>query len=212
MATETQRLWSEAREICATPLDREGYGMIGTVALLGATALIYSADNSIRGEMPRMRGTRLDEATSAGNLIANPLLHLGAASLLYGGAVLDDSAEWIQKGELQGASLLLADSATYVIKEAVGRVRPFVRGRKDRFVPARFKSDHDSFPSMHTASSFAIASVVSSWPEGWGGKLIAYVAASFVSFSRVGISTGEAICFWERQSANFTPASHKAPY
>src|SRR5450830_1224197 len=58
-----------------------------------------------------------------------------------------------------------ADAATLVLKGSIGRGRPYVNGDKRNFKPLQFDSDYDSLPSMHAASSFAVASVMSGASE-----------------------------------------------
>jgi membrane-associated phospholipid phosphatase len=84
-----------------------------------------------------------------------------------------------------GESVLLADATTFVLKQAIGRGRPFAAGEKDSFRPFQFKSDYDSMPSMHTSSSFAMASVLAATSESYLAKLSYYTAATFVGFSRL---------------------------
>jgi membrane-associated phospholipid phosphatase len=105
--------------------------------------------------------------------------------VLYSGAIIADSPKYKELGEMLGESDLLADATTLVLKQAIGRARPFVAGDKGCFRPFQFKNDYDSMPSMHTASSFAMASVLSAASENPLEKIIYYAAAAFVGFSRM---------------------------
>jgi len=84
-----------------------------------------------------------------------------------------------------GEALILADASTLIIKEASGRGRPLVSSSKGDFKPFGFQKDYDSLPSMHTASSFALASVLAATTENVAMKAFYYGAAGFVGFSRM---------------------------
>ena len=84
-----------------------------------------------------------------------------------------------------GEAAILADASTLILKEAIGRARPSQNVGKGTFRPFQFRSYYDSAPSMHTASSFAMASVISATSERFSTKLLAYTAATFVGFSRM---------------------------
>jgi membrane-associated phospholipid phosphatase len=182
---ETLRLGDEALEVVKTPFDTEHYGMIGTLAVAGAVGVTYIFDNDIRDKVQGNKNGTLNWATDAGNILGTPLLHLGVAAAVYGGGVLAESPRLRETGEMLGEAALLADATTFVLKEAVGRARPFAGGEKGNFRPFQFKTDYDSFPSMHTASSFAMASVLAGTSEKISVKVLSYAAAAFVGFSRI---------------------------
>jgi membrane-associated phospholipid phosphatase len=106
------------------------------------------------------------------------------AALVYGGSILTDSAKWKEVGEMMAEALILADGSTLIIKSASGRGRPNTTSSKADFKPLSFKSGYDSLPSMHTSSSFALASVLSATSENLFMTTSYYAAAAFVGFSR----------------------------
>lgn len=182
---QTMRLGEEALEVVKTPLDTDGCGLVGTLAVAGAVGLTYVFDGDIRTRLQGNKSKGLDNATDAGNLVGDPFLHIGIAAAVYGGGILTDSPRWKESGEMLGEAVILADATTFVLKEAIGRARPFVKGDKGSFTPGRFKSDYDSLPSMHTSSSFAMASVMAATSESMATKALYYSAATFVGFSRI---------------------------
>ncbi|TWJ17077.1 phosphatase PAP2 family protein [Geobacter argillaceus] len=180
-----QRLGDEGKLVVTTPLDFEAGLGWGAVAALGATGLAYVYDTNVRDRLQTTRSDRLDKAADAGSLVGNPFLHLGVAAVVYGGGIVADSLRYKELGEMMGESLILADAATLVLKEATGRARPLTGSGKDNFRPFSFRSNYDSLPSMHTASSFALASVVSATTDSVLTRFAAYGAATFVGFSRL---------------------------
>ncbi len=79
-------------------------------------------------------------------------------------------------------SLLLAYTVSVeILQPLVGRVRPFVaQNIGDLLITA---PKHYSFPSGHTASSFAAATAIALWNKRVG--IVALVCASLIAFSRL---------------------------
>jgi hypothetical protein len=182
---EARRFGAEAVQVAATPLDTEGYGFLGTLGAAGAVGLTYVYDGDIRDKLKGSKGNSLDRATDAGKLLGNPFLHLGVAAAVYGGGVAADSPKYRELGEMLGEATLLADATTVVLKAGIGRGRPFVTGDKGSFRPFQFSRDYDSLPSMHTASSFAMASVLAATADSTLAQASYYAAATFVGFARI---------------------------
>jgi membrane-associated phospholipid phosphatase len=182
---QVKRLGNEGLEIIETPVDVKNYGLIGTLAVGGAVGLTYVFDTDIRNKVQGIKSKTLDNATDVGNIIGNPFVHLGVAGVVYGGGILAGSPKWRETGEMLGEAAILADATGFILKEAIGRARPFVNGDKGSFRPFQFKTDYDSMPSLHTASSFAMASVMASTSESLLTKALYYSVATFVGFSRM---------------------------
>ncbi len=182
---EIQRFGGEALDVVKTPIDTEGYGLIGTLAVGGAVGLTYVFDSDIREKVQGIKSNTLDTAADVGDIIGNPYVHLGVAAAVFGGGVLADSPKYRDIGIMFGEAALLADATTFVLKTAIGRARPFVNGDKGSFRPFQFASDYDSLPSAHASSSFAMASVLAATSESMLVKILSYSTAAFVGFSRM---------------------------
>lgn len=179
------RLLDESKDFAMSPFQFEDGNLLMTLGVVGAVGLTYAFDNDIRDAVQRHRSRGADKAADAGSIVGDPFLHLGAAALIYGGGILADSPRWKDTGEMIGEALILADGATLILKETTGRGRPTVTTRKDDFRPLGFNTDYDSFPSMHTASSFAFASVVARTSQSLPVAVASYCAAAFVGYSRL---------------------------
>jgi len=177
-------LGNEAVDLVVTPFQLDNGNIFITLGVAGAVGLTYAFDKQIRDELDDLSGSSLDNAADAGSLIGDPFLHLGLAALVYGGAIVADSAKWKETGEMMGEALILADASTLIIKESAGRGRPNTTRAKGDFRPFGFKNDYDSLPSMHTSSSFALASVLAATSDSLLMKAAYYGAATFVGFSR----------------------------
>lgn len=177
------RLGSEAVSLAKTPFQVENDNIFITLGIAGAVGLTYIFDRDIQSNVSGI--SSLNKAADAGTLAGDPFIHLGFAALVYGGGIAANSLKWKKTGEMIGEALILADASTLIIKEATGRGRPNVSSSKSHFYPFAIKRDFDSFPSMHTSSSFALASVLAATSEKLSMKILYYSAATFVGFSRI---------------------------
>jgi membrane-associated phospholipid phosphatase len=181
----SRRLGNETRDLVATPLQLDNGNALVTLGVAGAFALVYSYDSQIHDKLTARPNKSLDKATEIGSLAGDPYIQLGLAAAVYGGALLADSAKWKEVGEMMAEAMILADAASLVIKESAGRGRPNLTSSKSDFKPFSFRKDYDSLPSMHTASSFALASVMAATSENLALKTAYYGAAAFVGYSRM---------------------------
>jgi len=177
------RLGEEAVQVVTTPVSKDG--IFYTLATAGAVGLTYCFDDNTRTKVAGVKGKGLDRATDVGSLVGNPFVHIGVAAAVYTGGVAAGSEKYRTLGEMLGESVILANAAAFILQEGIGRSRPFKTGDKGSFKPFSFTTDYDSMPSMHTASSFAMASVVARTSENFSVKLLSYSAATFVGFSRI---------------------------
>jgi len=184
ISSAARRLGNESVDLAVTPFRLENGSIFITLGVAGAVGLTYTFDRQIREKLADHSSRSLNKAADAGALIGDPYLHLGLATLVYGGAILADSAKWKETGEMMGEALILADAAAFIVKESTGRGRPLATSSKDNFRPFGFQNDFDSMPSMHTSSSFALASVLAATSESIFMKAAYYGAATFVGFSR----------------------------
>ena len=177
----------EAIDVVTSPFELKNNGLITTLAVAGAVGITYAFDYNIRDKVQGLkRNSTLNDVTDfSSNVVGNPLVHIGIAAAVYGGGIYADSALWKETGLMLGEAALLADSGSLILKQGVGRGRPDVTRDKNNFKPFQFKTDYDSFPSMHTSSAFAMAAILSSTSESIYTKLLYYSAATFVGFSRI---------------------------
>ncbi len=180
-----KHLSDESIDFVTTPFQLKNNNYLLTSGVLGVTALTYIFDKDIQKHLQNGQNSTTKNITNIGSLIGDPYIHLGIATLVYGGGIAANSTRWKQTGEMIGEALILADASTFIIKESVGRGRPNATSSKGDFNPFGFKNDYDSFPSMHTSSSFAIASVMASSSDNYAVKTAYYLTATFVGFSRM---------------------------
>jgi len=179
---ELSRVAEQGKLFAKAPVDPY---LAHTAAFAGAFALTYLLDKEIRSGLADSGSGTLESVTDFGNAASNPILHIGVAAALYGAGAAADRPQVMQLGQELGEALLLADGTTYLLKEAIGRGRPHTGSGNSRYRPFQSRDGYGSLPSMHTASSFAIAHVLSSRTESLAVKILCYSAAALAGFSRV---------------------------
>jgi membrane-associated phospholipid phosphatase len=179
---ELSRISDEGKLFVKAPVDTYP---AQSAALVGAFALTYIFDRDIRSDLAGAHSGTLKSLTDGGSFVGNPFLHIGVAAALYGAGAATEAPRFMRLGEELGEALLLADGTSFALQEAIGRGRPASTDGNSRYRPFQFKSDYDSLPSMHTASSFAVAHVLASKTQSLPVKILCYATAGFVGFSRL---------------------------
>lgn len=180
-----KRLKAETVDFVTTPFEVSNNNLFVTMGVFAATGVTFAFDRDIQRKLSSGHTKTLDKAAKTGSLVGDPYIHLGFAALVYGTAIAADSPKWQEIGQMMAEALILADASTLLLKEVTGRARPLVTTRNDDFKPLRFKNNYDSLPSMHTASSFAMASVAARTSESVPTAIAAYSAATLVGLSRM---------------------------
>ena len=139
-------------------------------------ALLIKADDTIEEHVPTSSST-VSHAVTASNAGVAALAAAGGGLFLLGHMQKDDQKR--ETGILAGEAAIGALVNAQVFKFAAGRERPFTGSGTGRFFVGG-----DSFPSAHSAASWAIASVIAHEYPGWLTQLFAYGAAGGVSAAR----------------------------
>ncbi|NVK03967.1 MAG: phosphatase PAP2 family protein [Flavobacteriia bacterium] len=164
----------------------EGWWTAGAIVSTGL--VLYAQDEEIRNAFQSVR-TEQTEWFSAN--IAEPigsgLYSLGGSAVLYGVGYFTDD-ERLQRTSAQAVkAFVLTGGATVVLKQMTHRVRPYEIPRSDLWYgPTGISPDYDAFPSGHTSTAFAVASVYahSYSDRPWVG-VTAYSLASLTALSRI---------------------------
>lgn len=142
--------------------------------LLGG--LLIKADNTIEKHVPTSKST-VSHAVTASNAGVAALATAGAGIFLLGHLQSDDQKR--ETGILAGEAAIGVFADSEIFKYASGRERPFTGSGTGRFFVGG-----DSFPSVHSSVSWAIASVIAHEYPGPLTQLLAYGAAGGVSAVR----------------------------
>jgi membrane-associated phospholipid phosphatase len=180
--------WTDTKTIAAAPFHWKGKQWLTFTGVVGATALVYVYDDEIYNFFQ-------DNRTSTKDNISKNFIEPWGSGLysvpLLAGIYLTGSKNSRHKNiALTGIkAYVLSGGATFILKHAFHRHRPSDNEPPNPNLwdgPYPFTSDYTSFPSGHTATAFAIASVLA---HGYKDKLwivlSSYSVATLVGFSRI---------------------------
>jgi membrane-associated phospholipid phosphatase len=168
----------DQKDFWTTPLHFSHKQWEWTVPSLLVGGLLIKADDSIEKHVPTSK-TTVSHANTASNAGLAALTGAGAGLFLLGHLQSDDQKR--ETGILAGEAAIGALADTEIIKYAAGRERPFTGSGTGRFFVGG-----DSFPSLHSSVSWAIASVIAHEYPGPLTQLLAYGTAGGVSAARWG--------------------------
>ncbi len=131
--------------------------------------LLNDYDHDVQADIRRARP--LGDAVEVGEALGSPPALFGASLLAAAAGRLAGSEAAVQTGTAMLEALSVAGASTITLKLAVQRRRPD-------------GSDTLSFPSNHASGSFAVATVLAG-RLGWPAGVPAFLAAGFVSYSRL---------------------------
>jgi membrane-associated phospholipid phosphatase len=144
---------SDVKDYVTAPLHAGRQQWVGFGVAMGAIALAHQYDDDVREHFETVTvapGTEPD--TKDGRDAAPAVLALGATWIA---AVVADKDDGRREAGAMLQAAAFSGVATYALKEITSRERPFATDD-----PNAWREDGDSFPSMHTATAFAIGTVM----------------------------------------------------
>lgn len=141
------------------------------------TALSLSTDTAVEEHLPARESTiNRSKAFSDAGLAGL----IGTAGGMFAVGTFTQNKRLTETGFLSGQALADTLLINTAFKVATGRDRPLEADGR-----GRFWRGSESFPSDHSAASWAIASVIAHEYPGWMTKFLAYGTAAGVSAARV---------------------------
>jgi membrane-associated phospholipid phosphatase len=153
--------------------------------LVGSTTLLLIGDENLRDEFQKNRHGGLDRLADGLDVLGHPLTLLGVGGGLWSWGRWREDQALAETGQLAVTAILGAQAVTFGIKIASGRQRPGNTFDADTFRPFAPGGGHDSLPSAHTSSAFALAAVLARRCEHPWVPWLSYGGAGLVGISRL---------------------------
>lgn len=206
-----------------------------TLTLAGAAGGAFWLDESLRrpsgnAEYGRSPGV-FTGRDAAFDFLGKPAAQFGLAGAFYGAGWLTDSERARRIGGVGAAALAVNGLATWGLKSAAGRSRPFTNNGSGRWNGGGGGGyAGSSFPSGHTSMAFTMAAVVAEEYESPAVDFLAYGLAGTVGVTRIhqdqhwasdvvggaalGLLVGKGLSRWERRAgwARFLYADGRGLY
>jgi len=170
--------------VLVSPKEWKGKSLLTFSAIVGAGFLLYAADGDIHLWSQNNQSPLSRDFFEFITHFGDGYVLLGLMTALYA------TGEVFQQNSLRKTALLSLES--WLISGAVvgglkfvsGRARPYTGESSHSFHPFSTKSRFNSFPSGHSSSAFAVATVIAKQSEEAYVDIFAYTIASLVALSR----------------------------
>lgn len=177
-------IFSDAKYIVLSPLRWNGSDWLKATLVLGTTGAFFALDDEIRDFVQDERNGTTDDISE----VLEPFGNGGytfpglVAFYMYGHLAKNDKAKRVAL--LSVESFAVTGMFTFALKFSTGRTRPGSAQNSGEW--SGFDLDNVSFPSGHTSSAFAIATVIASEYEDKPLVApIAYGLAALTGLSRL---------------------------
>jgi membrane-associated phospholipid phosphatase len=172
-------------EVLVSPKEWRGKSLLKFSAIVGAGLLLYALDGDIHQWSQ-------DNQSEVSEGFSKFITHFGDGYVLLGlMTALYASGEVFHQNSLRKTALLSVESwltsgiIVTGLKIVSGRARPKAGESSHSFYPFSLRSRYHSFPSGHSSSVFAVATVIAEQSEKAYVDILAYSIASLVAVSRV---------------------------
>ena len=161
----------------------EDFILVGVV--VGATALSFTLDNSVRTAVRSTQGVSMDKITAFGEKFGNVKYGAALSGILYLGGHLVSDRQTRETGLILFETLLLNSIVTEGLKIALGRSRPHINEGNLDLLDVDLETENHSLPSGHTSTAFAIATVLSRRIGSTYASIGLYSLAGLTVYQRV---------------------------
>lgn len=180
--------WSDGKYLMTAPGEWNRQAWLKTALVIGTTIVLYNNDHQIQQYFVQNRNQTTDGISGIVKYFGDPVVVVPSLFLIYAcnSSIVNDKAKLL--GQLGLESVILTNAETILLKLAGHRSRPYTgEGYNSWNGPSLNLSDTSlSFPSMHAATAFALATVASSvYRENKLVAPIAYSIASLTALSRL---------------------------
>ncbi len=185
LADAEKTLGGMARYV-TSPLRFDRGDWLAAGGVLAGTALVMTQDRSIHDLLhaegrESYNGDFWDVPTVVGDFAGAG----GIAAVLYGVGLVTGSEHVRVTGRLIVESIASAGLTAFAVRILTGRSRPFTGNYPWHFRPIGWIHDHQSFPSGHTTTAFALCTVLGERIGMTWARIGLYGAATLTAIARV---------------------------
>jgi len=171
--------------VLASPKNWKGGDFLRLSAVLGAGILLYSVDQDIQQWAQDHRSSSSEDSFKTIGQLGNGVVLIGLIKALYVSGEVSDNNSLRKTALLSLESWLTSGIIVRGLKSVVGRARPWTGESSHSFHPFSTRSRFASFPSGHSSSAFAVATVIADQSKKVYIDILAYSLASMAALSRV---------------------------
>lgn len=171
--------------LATAPFNFTSTDWLKTGAFVIATGLAFSLDPKIKENVSQQHTTSLDNLTGFGEKYGT----ISYAGIFAGGMYLTGkifgNKSIATTGRMLTESVLYSGLAVSLLKYTVGRSRPYTNEGPVTIFTYSFQEANVSFPSGHTATAFAISTVLANRINNPFATVALYGLAGFTGYQRI---------------------------
>ena len=171
--------------LATAPFNFTSTDWLKTGAFVIATGLAFSLDPKIKENVSQQHTTSLDNLTGFGEKYGT----ISYACIFAGGMYLTgkifENKSITTTGRMLTESVLYSGLAVSLLKYTVGRSRPYTNEGPVTMFTYSFQEANVSFPSGHTATAFAISTVLANRINNPFATVALYGLAGFTGYQRI---------------------------
>jgi len=160
-----------------------------------SSVVLFAFDDEIREFSDKSFGEKYQPVAQIVSDIGSPIVEISAFSLLFLNGNFSRNSPQLKLEKNGISAIAISGISVEILKHLASRERPEVAGNShqwrgfsktiSRYFSDENPDDFSSFPSGHSALAWATAAVVSKHFDKKTVSILAYFAATFVSFSRI---------------------------
>lgn len=172
-------------ETISSPYHWDSKSLLNFSAVMSGGLLLYTVDQDINFWFQQNKNTSSEELSTVVSSFGHGIFLSSLIVSFYTGGELFNSVGLRKTALLSLESWLTSGMIVWGVKFITGRARPYTDEKSSSFRPFSLNSSFHSFPSGHSSSAFAVATVIADQTEAWGVDVLVYSLASLVAISRV---------------------------
>lgn len=154
-------------------------------AIASGTALLFTIDKNVKNFAHSKKNELNNNIFNFDSFYGNQYTAIFTGGL-YGVGLFSNNHKIRELGLYTSEAFIISGLTTFALKVIIGRRRPYA-GNDNLFLkPFQLtNNDYQSLPSGHTATAFAVSTVMANYFDNLPWKIFWYGSASMVAFSRI---------------------------
>jgi len=171
--------------LAKAPFNFSSSDWLKTGAFVLATGFAFALDPTVKNSVSSIHSYSIDNATGFGEKYGRSLY----AGIFGAGLYL--TGEIVKNQEISSTGRMVVESVVYtglvvgLLKYTIGRARPYENEGPSEFFEHTFTENNISFPSGHTATAFALSTVLSRKIDNTFATIGLYGLAGLTAYQRI---------------------------
>ncbi len=177
--------WTDFKNIITSPARWDSSDWITAALVSGVAIGLYYNDEKIHKWVLENRTTTSSDIGDNVTYLGSGYLTVGVVGGMFVYGQVAENGKATETALLSVESFALTGVFVQIIKRATGRHRPYTGDPYNTWSGPSLASENDSFPSGHSSSAFAVASVIAEEYDNYIVPPLAYGAAAITGYNRM---------------------------